>query len=451
MALASVLIFDVSAARTPSQVTKVLAVTLLPFSLVGPFTGPFIDRFSRRSILVGASLARAALTSLLFAGIGWPEGVLLALAVTNISINRFFHSTKGAVLPTLVPRDLFLTANAVSTTVGMVFGLAGGVAGGPIADAVSPGAAIAAAAVLMLAAAGVAATLPLPRGERRGLAGIASELRENLRDVRDGLRVLRGSGPASYGVAAVWTMRALLGFVLIAALVLLRSRFDARATGFSAVLGAVAVGGFVGALAVQPAARRLGHAGVGPAAFVLAGTAALALAPIPAWPAVLAAVFFAGAAMSGTKIASDTLVQGGVPDRYRGRAFAVYDIGYNGMFVVAALVPALVRPLAGDLGIVVMTALAALAAAAALARWRRRLPPTVEVRAYAGGRADETPREIVWDGVPIAVTEVEGSWHEQRREERLLRFRLRLADGRRVEVISTGEGWRLDRVLPPRG
>src|SRR5918999_1576880 len=81
IAVASIVVFNVSAARTPAQVTKVLAVTLLPFSLLGPFTGPFIDRFSRRSILVGASAVRAALTVLLVLAVGGPEMVLLGLAV----------------------------------------------------------------------------------------------------------------------------------------------------------------------------------------------------------------------------------------------------------------------------------------------------------------------------------------------------------------------------------
>jgi MFS family permease len=130
IALASVLIFGLEAARTPAQVTKVLAVTLLPFSLVGPFTGPFIDRFSRRSILVGTSVVRTGLILLLLPAVAWPEPVLLALAVATVSVNRFYHATKNAVLPTVVPPDQYLGANAVSSTAGMVFALAGAVIGG---------------------------------------------------------------------------------------------------------------------------------------------------------------------------------------------------------------------------------------------------------------------------------------------------------------------------------
>lgn len=446
VALASVLIFDVSAARTPSQVTKVFAVTLLPFSIVGPFTGPFIDRFSRRSILVGASTARLALTLLMIPALGWSEGSLLFLAVATISVNRFFHSTKSAVLPGLVRSDEYLAANTLSSTIGMVFGLAGAVIGGPLTDATSPQVAITAAAACMAAAGIVAATIRLPRGEKRGLAGILSELRDDLRDVREGVSVLLSRRLATYGVSAVWAMRGLLGFVLLAALVLLRSRFDVRATGFSGILAGVGVGGFAGAVLVPLAASRLGHRGVAPAAFVVAGLAALIVGPIPTWPTLLATVFIAGAAMSCTKIASDTLIQTAIPDRYRGRAFTVYDIGYNGAFVVAALIPTLILSAVGELGIIALTGVLSLGLGVGLAVWKRRLPEPIDVRSYAGSRADETPRELIWDGVPVEVAEVEKSWHEDRQGQRLLRFRLRLADGRRVEV-SRGDEWQLDRIL----
>jgi MFS family permease len=449
IAVAAVVIFDVSAAQTPAQVTKVLAVTLLPFSLVGPFTGPFIDRFSRRSILVGASILRVLITLSLIPAIAGPEWVLLLLAVANVSVNRFFHSAKSAVLPTLVEPERYLAANAVSTTVGMISTVLGAVIGGPVADVVSPEAAVIAAAAMIAGSGAIAATIRLPSGEKRGLAGILSELRDDLGDVAEGLRVLLSRPWAVYGVGSIWAMRALIGFVLLAALVVLRARFDVQATGFSVLLGAIGVGGFLGAVAVTPAARRLGHAGIAPVAFLVAGAATLVGAPIPAWPALIATTGIGGFAMYATKIASDTLIQRTVPDQYRGRAFAVYDIGYNGAFVVAALIPALLIPFLGELGIVFLTGALFVAGAAALAAIRRRLPTGVELRAYAGSRADEVPREIVLDGEAVGVAEVERSWHENRAGRRLLCFQLRLAGGRRIQVSGDSDaGWVLDRELP---
>ncbi|MGH2737808.1 MAG: MFS transporter [Actinomycetota bacterium] len=446
IALASVLIFGLEAARTPAQVTKVLAVTLLPFSLVGPFTGPFIDRFSRRSILVGSKVVMAAVTLVMIPARSWPEGILLVLVVVNVSINRFFHSTKSAVLPSLVDPERYLVANAVSTTTGMIFALGGAVIGGPLVDAISPVVGLGAGAACMLASAVFASTLALPRGEKRGLAGIVSELRENLRDVREGVKVLRRSAQATYGVVAIWSMRALLGLVLLAALVLLRAEFDIGAAGFSQIFAALAVGGFAGALIVTPVARRLGYRGVAPVAIAVGAVAALIGAPIPSMVALLPAMFVEGVAMSATKIASDTLVQRGIPDRFRGRAFTVYDLGYNGAFVLAGLIPTALRPALGDMGMILLTAALGLLTAGALALWRRRIPEPVEVRSYAGARGDEVPRQVVLGGATLDVDEVERSWQEDRDGEQLRCFRLRLRDGRRIQV-SLGETWRLDREL----
>ena len=449
--LASILIFDVSAAQSPAQATKILAVTALPFSLIGPFTGPFIDRFSRRSILVGASLIRAGLTGALALAFAAPEGVLLALTVAVISVNRFFHSTKSAVLPGLVHPDEYVTANAVSTTVGVVFGTGGAVLGAALERVTSARVGLAVGAGLMAGAALVAMTLRLPPGERRGLAGILSELRDDLRDVGRGLRVLGRTPQALFGVSAVWLIRALLGFVLVTALVLLRERFDVKAPGFSFVLAAVGAGGLTAAVVSPALARRLGPGGLIGPAFAVAGLFGLLLMPLRSWQAVLVTAFVSGAAMYGIKVAADALIQGAVEDAFRGRIFAVYDIVYSGFaFILAALIATLVRPLLGDTGMILLTSGMALAAAPLFSRWARRLRQGFEVRAYAGGRADEVPRAVVWEGTELGVAEVERSWNEDRAGRRLLCFRLRLEDGRRIDVSRTDDGWRLDRVLTER-
>ncbi|HEX6261440.1 MAG TPA: MFS transporter [Actinomycetota bacterium] len=449
IAIAAVLIFGVDAAETPGQITKVLAVTLLPFSLVGPFTGPFIDRFSRRSILTGTSVARAALTFALIPATGWPEWIILSLVVANMSVNRFFHATKSSALPTLVPRHRYLLANTVSSVGGMVFGLAGAVVGGPVADAASAEMVILAAGVLMTVAAIVAATVPLPPGERKGLAGLLGELRDDARDVRDGLGLLLGTPRAVYAIASIWSIRGLIGFLLLAGIVLLRRRFGLETTGASLLLGAIGIGGFLGALLVTPAARRLGDVRVAPLAYLVAGVTVLALGAIPAWPALVTLVAVGGAAMAMTKITADTMVQRAIPDSYRGRAFAMYDIGYNGVFVLAALIPTLLIGLLGDIGIVFLAGTLAVIGAGMFALASRRLRE-IEVRAYAGGRADETPREVVIDGTRLTVAEVERSWHEERAGRRLLVFVLRMEDGRRLQ-LSRGEKWRIDRFLGEPG
>jgi hypothetical protein len=80
-----------------------------------------------------------------------------------------------------------------------------------------------------------------------------------------------------------------------------------------------------------------------------------------------------------------------------------------------------------------------------IGRWYGR-EPELTIRFYAGGRADETPRAIVWGGAEEPV-EVVRSWREERDGERRLAFRLALADGTELDVSrAEPDGrWRLDR------
>ena len=82
-----------------------LAITLLPFSILGPFVGVVLDRWSRRQILVAVDLSRRSwrsrLAALVATGLRTPGiellfygGVLLAM-----SLNRFLLAALSASLP----------------------------------------------------------------------------------------------------------------------------------------------------------------------------------------------------------------------------------------------------------------------------------------------------------------------------------------------------------------
>ncbi|MFD2356892.1 MFS transporter [Nonomuraea ferruginea] len=95
---------------------------LLPYSVLGPFVGVFIDRWSRRQILMIAPIVRGALllgaAALVAADVPDPVFYMAALAV--LGVNRFFLAALGASLPHVVPRDQLMAANAVTPTSGTV-------------------------------------------------------------------------------------------------------------------------------------------------------------------------------------------------------------------------------------------------------------------------------------------------------------------------------------------
>jgi hypothetical protein len=80
------------------------------------------------------------------------------------------------------------------------------------------------------------------------------------------------------------------------------------------------------------------------------------------------------------------------------------------------------------------------------------MPDRVEVRCYAGGRGEETPRSVLLEGRELPVW-VERGWVEQPAAlsgtERRRVFQVRLPDGRRVRLAQEPNGgWTLTHPEP---
>jgi len=123
--------FNATTFPSPAAGAAAFAVLYLPYSLIGPFAGVFIDRWSRRQILVWAAAARAAFVALTAVVVlGGALGVPLYLsALAVLGINRFFLSSLSAALPHTVPEDKLVMANSVSPTIGGLLAAIGGIAG----------------------------------------------------------------------------------------------------------------------------------------------------------------------------------------------------------------------------------------------------------------------------------------------------------------------------------
>src|SRR5438552_13020048 len=96
------------------------------------------------------------------------------------------------------------------------------------------------------------------------------------------------------------------------------------------------------------------------------------------------------------------MVQESIPDRFRGRVFALYDLAFSLPRVVAAALAVLLVLHLSTGWIVAAAGLAYLAWTPVAPRWMaaRRW---ARVSFYAGGRADEVPRSVVIAGEEHAV------------------------------------------------
>ena len=118
--LATLFFFAPQNMTSAAGVALALVVMLLPFSIVGPFTGPFIDRWRRRQIILRCNLARAGLigataVALYLAGIG---PVVYVLVLVVMGINRFLLAVLSAGLPQIISPARLLTANSIVPTLG---------------------------------------------------------------------------------------------------------------------------------------------------------------------------------------------------------------------------------------------------------------------------------------------------------------------------------------------
>lgn len=362
VALASYVIFSPERAPSPGAIAASLAVVLLPFSVLGPFVGVFLDRWSRRQVLAVSNGIRVVLVAATALGVAADlDGVpLLVLILATLSLNRFLLAGLSASLPHVVdPPDLIM-ANAVTPTSGTLAALTGvgvGTFGRALFegwDGVDSDVAVMLGAALLF---GVAALLALriPRdllgpGYDAARPAVREAARHIARGLVDGLAHLSHRRPAAHALAAIGAHRFFFGVATVMLILLHRNHFndpsevDAAFNGLALAI-LVSGAGFVTAAFVTPfvterfTLRTWILTLLGSAAFTQLVPGALFTER-----SLLVSSFFLGLASQGIKICVDTLVQAGVDDVYRGRVFALYDVVFNVAFVAAASAAAVVLP-----------------------------------------------------------------------------------------------------------
>ena len=447
-ALVASVVFSPERANTAMGFAIATLVVSLPYSLIGPFTGVFIDRWSRRRIMVVAPWLRSALVWLVLFDPARSPVAFYAGALWVLSVNRFYLATAQAIVPRLVPTEDLLMANSMATVGGTVALLAGVFAGGWAADLFGNPPVVLAAGAMWLVASVIASRITTPlRPHHLPEAAVGAELRRVSRELAEGLRHLIHTPRAIGPIASISLDQMGQGVVLVLSLVVFRDRFRQGVGSFSNLIGAGGVGVLLGILTVGGLERRFAKDRIVAGAFLLGGVVLIAVSTqITGW-SVLIASFGIGLAFAWKKVPVDTLVQGAIPDGYRGRVFAVYDVLYNVSRIVAGFAAVPLIPRLGPAGIVALVGLVFLAYAPALPAWIRRSPAIV-VRFYEGGRAEEWPRAVVWGDVEERV-DVLRSWIDERDGRRTSRFLLRLEDGTLLET-SKAEGerdWTMEREV----
>ena len=381
--LGTYVFFNATSFPNPAAAAISFAVLYLPYSLVGPFAGVFIDRWSRRQILFWAALARAGFVALgaLFIATGALGAPVLLTALIVLGVNRFFLSALSAALPHVVGADELVMANSVGPTSGTVVAFIGGITGtgvhlatggGPVGSAIT----LCAGGVCYVAA-GLSATR-MPRAslgptpaEADDKGSVGAALENVAAGLVSGLRHVWERRPTRGALIATAAHRFLYGILLLMSILLYRNYFFPGTNGntalahFLPVVISSAVGYGAAAWLTPVATNRMSNAGWVTAMLAVGGVVTGTLGLTFSQPEYVAIGFILGVVAQGIAISTTTILQQDTTDEFRGRVFSVNDMLYNTSFVIGAAACAGFMPKSGhSVAMLVIAAVGYLIAAA---------------------------------------------------------------------------------------
>ncbi len=319
--------------RSPWAISLVLLADFLPAILLGPVFGALADRLSRRKLVVGADVLRAAA----FAGLAFTESfaIVLALALVAGAGTALYQPASKAALAGLAGKRAEAAMGAL-VMIWSAASVAGPALGAALLLGVSTSVLLLLNAATFVASALVLNRLSLDREEtvhgavatsdNMNLAIAAGELvTAHEADVAIGHGVRAGlrAAHAVHGLSAIVGAgaAATLAFSLmnVAEPLLATDDLDAGEAGFALLVCAFGIGSTLGALRGRADVRLLvgGLAGGGLALCASAVVPSLALAALT----FLVTGLFAGAVMS----TDHQLVARIAPDAIRGRVFGLKD------------------------------------------------------------------------------------------------------------------------------
>jgi len=406
VALAGTLFFQVPDGEARGQVALFLGLTMLPFAIVAPLIGPFLDRFRRgRRWAIGSTMAIRAFCCWALAGAVATDSVWLFPAALGVLVSsKAYGVTRASAVPRVLPENFTLVkANSrISLT-----GTAGAAISAPLALGFAQFGgqwALRYAFALFVVATILAVLLPARVDSSEGEEQVA------LSQLGTGSR--RGI-PTSV-VAALRCnagLRFLSGFLTLFMAFLLRQYpfpgWEDRYTLLLAmVVGAAGLGNTLGMLlasvlkVVRPQVVVMLVLGIDVAVLVLT-------AVLYSLPMAVAFGLTVGICQSLGKLSLDALIQGDVPESVRTSAFARSETLLQLSWVVGGFLGILVPLQPPRLGLGVAAALLVawliwvLRFAATAPRLRPTARPAAATPPVPHGQTDDDTAEQPYDDVDV--------------------------------------------------
>jgi MFS family permease len=319
------------------------AAELAPAILLSSFTGVLADRWDRKRILVVANLLQAlVVASLLLVGEGW-LWVVYVVAALQSTAAAFSQPAESALLPTLVPVEQLVQANALNALNNRLGRFVGVPLGAALLSWWGLDAVVVVDAVTFLVAAALIAPITAP--PRAADPDGVPEEPHFWREWTAGLRVVRHDRT----IAVLFVVFGLMTFggTMLDPLYVpwIRDVLDEGVEVVAVITMTHSVAGIVGSLLVGTWGSRLSARTLMGGGSMIAGVLLLVKFNIPVLWLTLALSAIGGVTAVASSVGVETLAQERTPEHVRGRVFG----SLQAFIWLASLLGAVVGGVLGEL------------------------------------------------------------------------------------------------------
>ena len=301
-------------------------VSTLPRLILGSVAGVFVDRWDRKRLMIMADLLRVLLIlMLLFVRSRDGLWLIYVSAFLESTVSQFFNPAKTAIIPLLVGEKDLLAANSLNGLSDALTRLLGSALGGVLMGwlgfssvvLLDAGSFLFSALMITLIVMPIRPALQPPVADTPAAEGFLG----GWRDWVAGLKLVRANHLLFmlFIVLGVAFLGDSMITVLIVPLVKVLMGGGAQLLGW--LMMAQGVGGLLGGLLVGQFGRRFPARRITALGLVLTGIVILVIVGIPHSAWVLPLMAAAGMAASAWLICSETLLQLGASNQFRGRIF----------------------------------------------------------------------------------------------------------------------------------
>jgi DHA3 family macrolide efflux protein-like MFS transporter len=347
--VASLVLINELAART-GLATVVIAAAMTVPQLFALASGVFVDRFSRKTVMVVTDLLRAGFVLLaLLVNQASDLYILYLTAFIVMGLGAMFVPARNASIPNLVPEEHLLTANALIQATELISLIAGASLATLVIGLSSTSAAFVVDSITFVVSALFLVAARIPRGAAPlAVSAPGSEFRKFWRGFSEGVRYI-GSNRHLLQLMAITTM-ATLG---LSATVLMAAAYFKQLLGISAeYLGLLqateGLGMAAGALLISAYASWARSRQIVSVTMIVLGGGILIFAVAPVYWLVLVGALVVGLCVVSARTTLAAMTQALVPDSQRGRVesamVTVIGLGTMGSLVMAGILGDLVGP-----------------------------------------------------------------------------------------------------------